>query len=79
MVQVPSFNDFPSSQNFSLQNAAAVVRARTTPASASGAVALGWQGTKSTLKERFSFMFCNEILADVHFLVGRGEQRQVTG
>lgn len=45
---------------------------------ASGASAsLGWQGTKPTLQERFSFMFCNEILADVHFLVGRGEQRQV--
>lgn len=34
-----------------------------------------WQATKHTLKERFSFMFCNEILADVHFIVGRGEQR----
>lgn len=34
-----------------------------------------WQATKHTLKERFSFMFNNEILADVHFVVGRGEQR----
>uniref|UniRef100_A0A915JGC8 Uncharacterized protein n=1 Tax=Romanomermis culicivorax TaxID=13658 RepID=A0A915JGC8_ROMCU len=33
-----------------------------------------WQSTKQTLRERFSFMFCNEILADVHFIVGRGEQ-----
>ncbi|VDM39653.1 unnamed protein product [Toxocara canis] len=37
---------------------------------------MGWQATKSTLKERFSFMYCNEILADVYFLVGRGDQRQ---
>lgn len=37
-----------------------------------------WQATKHTLKERFSFMFCNEILADVHFIVGRGDQAQVS-
>src|SRR5690242_2344794 len=36
-----------------------------------------WQATKHCLKERFSFMFNNEVLADVHFLVGRGEQQQV--
>lgn len=37
-----------------------------------------WQATKSCLKDRFSFMFNNEILSDVHFLVGRGDQRQVS-
>jgi hypothetical protein len=29
-----------------------------------------WQATKTTVKERFAFMFNNEILADVHFKVG---------
>uniref|UniRef100_A0A915PE96 BTB domain-containing protein n=1 Tax=Setaria digitata TaxID=48799 RepID=A0A915PE96_9BILA len=37
---------------------------------------MGWQASKSTLKERFSFLYCNEILADVWFIVGRGEQSQ---
>ena len=30
-----------------------------------------WQSTKMTVKERLAFMFNNEILADVHFIVGR--------
>lgn len=36
-----------------------------------------WQATKTTVKERFAFMFNNEILCDVHFVVGRetGSQR----
>lgn len=36
-----------------------------------------WQATKHTLKERFSFLCCNEILSDIHFIVGRGNQQQV--
>jgi len=35
-----------------------------------------WQATKTTVKERFAFMFNNEILADVHFRVGRGGAEQ---
>jgi len=35
-----------------------------------------WQATKTTVKERFAFMFNNEILADVHFKVGRGGSEQ---
>ncbi|XP_072450243.1 BTB/POZ domain-containing protein 2-like isoform X1 [Chiloscyllium punctatum] len=31
-----------------------------------------WQATKTTVKERFAFLFNNEILSDVHFLVGKG-------
>nr|XP_045758229.1 BTB/POZ domain-containing protein 2 [Mirounga angustirostris] len=31
-----------------------------------------WQATKPTLKERFAFLFNNEVLCDVHFLVGKG-------
>ncbi|KAF4531588.1 hypothetical protein B566_EDAN010054 [Ephemera danica] len=35
-----------------------------------------WQSTKTTVKERFAFMFNNEVLSDVHFLVGRENQQQ---
>ncbi|XP_015117553.1 BTB/POZ domain-containing protein 1 [Diachasma alloeum] len=35
-----------------------------------------WQGSKTTMKERFAFLFNNEILSDVRFLVGRGAQQQ---
>ncbi|KAK7793673.1 hypothetical protein R5R35_013153 [Gryllus longicercus] len=35
-----------------------------------------WQATKTTVKERFAFMFNNEILSDVHFIVGRDTQQQ---
>lgn len=35
-----------------------------------------WQATKTTVKERFAFMFNNEILSDVHFLVGRDSHQQ---
>ncbi|XP_012272469.1 BTB/POZ domain-containing protein 1 [Orussus abietinus] len=35
-----------------------------------------WQGSKATLKDRFAFLYNNEILSDVSFLVGRGAQLQ---
>ncbi|XP_020295866.1 BTB/POZ domain-containing protein 1-like [Pseudomyrmex gracilis] len=35
-----------------------------------------WQSTKATLRERIAFLFNNEILSDVTFLVGRGTQQQ---
>ncbi|CAH2274091.1 BTB POZ domain-containing 1 [Pelobates cultripes] len=35
-----------------------------------------WQATKSSLKERFAFLFNNELLSDVKFLVGKGRQIQ---
>ena len=35
-----------------------------------------WQSSKPVLKERLAFMFNNEIMADVHFLVGKGAQLQ---
>ncbi|CAH1796570.1 unnamed protein product, partial [Owenia fusiformis] len=31
-----------------------------------------WQATKTTIKERLGFMFNNDIMADVHFIVGKG-------
>ncbi|RXG72434.1 BTB/POZ domain-containing protein 2 [Armadillidium vulgare] len=35
-----------------------------------------WQASMTTVKERFAFLFNNEILSDVHFRVGRGESSQ---
>lgn len=50
------------------------------PSQASGAQAVAmqynWQSSKPTLKERILFMFNNEIMADVHFVVGRGSSTQ---
>ncbi|XP_072746625.1 BTB/POZ domain-containing protein 1 [Anoplolepis gracilipes] len=40
------------------------------------AVTYNWQGTKATMRERIVFLFNNEILSDVTFLVGRGAQQQ---
>ncbi|KAE9417528.1 hypothetical protein Angca_006686, partial [Angiostrongylus cantonensis] len=37
---------------------------------------LGWQGAKSTLKERISYMYCKDVLADVYFIVGKDDMRQ---
>ncbi|KAH0950619.1 hypothetical protein HN011_009123 [Eciton burchellii] len=39
-------------------------------------VMYNWQGTKATMRERIAFLFNNEILSDVTFLVGRGAQQQ---
>ena len=35
-----------------------------------------WQATKATLKERFQYLFNNELQADIHFIVGRGVSSQ---
>ena len=35
-----------------------------------------WQATKATLKERFQYLFNNELQADIHFVVGRGVSSQ---
>ncbi|KAK6010472.1 BTB/POZ domain protein, partial [Ostertagia ostertagi] len=37
---------------------------------------LGWQGAKTTLKERISYMYCKDVLADVYFTVGKDDMRQ---
>ncbi|XP_074783901.1 BTB/POZ domain-containing protein 2 isoform X2 [Athene noctua] len=38
-----------------------------------------WQATKPTVQERFAFLFNNEVLSDVHFLVGKGGPRGAGG
>lgn len=45
-------------------------------ATASQPVYYNWQATKASIKERLAFMFNNEIMADVHFLVGKGDNTQ---
>ncbi|XP_048828183.1 BTB/POZ domain-containing protein 1-like isoform X1 [Brienomyrus brachyistius] len=35
-----------------------------------------WQATKSSVKERFAFLFNNELLSDVRFVVGKGRLAQ---
>ncbi|CAI5792821.1 POZ domain-containing 1 [Podarcis lilfordi] len=34
-----------------------------------------WQATKRSLRERFAFLFANELLSDVRFVVGKGGPR----
>ncbi|CAJ0585045.1 unnamed protein product, partial [Mesorhabditis spiculigera] len=46
------------------------------PANAVETNMLGWQAEKGSLKERLSFMYCNDILADVYFIVGQGDNHQ---
>ncbi|KAM4556580.1 BTB/POZ domain-containing protein 2-like [Fundulus diaphanus] len=57
-------------------NASPAAATSATPAAASVLVyrepVYNWQATKSTVKERFAFLFNNEVLSDVHFLVGKG-------
>ncbi|TNM97791.1 hypothetical protein fugu_014037 [Takifugu bimaculatus] len=57
-------------------NATQAAAPTATPAAASVLVyrepVYNWQATKSTVKERFAFLFNNEVLSDVHFLVGKG-------
>lgn len=62
--------------NSAASNASQAAAPTSTPAAASVLVyrepVYNWQATKSTVKERFAFLFNNEVLSDVHFLVGKG-------
>lgn len=62
--------------NTAASNASQAAAPTATPAAASVLVyrepVYNWQATKSTVKERFAFLFNNEVLSDVHFLVGKG-------
>ncbi|XP_029047370.2 BTB/POZ domain-containing protein 1-like isoform X2 [Osmia bicornis bicornis] len=55
------------------QNSIALENAST---NSQATVAYNWQGTKATMRERIVFLFNNEILSDVSFIVGRGAQKQ---
>lgn len=43
---------------------------------AMGSPIYNWQAEKTSVKERITFLFNNEILSDVYFLVGKGPQRR---
>lgn len=47
------------------------------PSNSSGGRLHNWQATKTTVKERLSFLFNNEILCDVHFIVGKEVNQQI--
>ncbi|XP_064013789.1 BTB/POZ domain-containing protein 1 [Pogoniulus pusillus] len=60
--------------------AATVSSAASAAAAEAGAVLqreplYNWQATKGSLRERFAFLFSNELLSDVHFVVGKGSPR----
>ncbi|XP_061669829.1 BTB/POZ domain-containing protein 1-like [Syngnathoides biaculeatus] len=38
--------------------------------------AYNWQATKGSLMERFAYLFNNELLSDIRFVVGKGRQAQ---
>ncbi|KAM9322728.1 BTB/POZ domain-containing protein 2-like isoform 1-T1 [Pholidichthys leucotaenia] len=63
--------------NTTASNASPAAAPTATPAAAASVLVYrepvyNWQATKSTVKERFAFLFNNEVLSDVHFLVGKG-------
>src|SRR2546428_5220053 len=39
-----------------------------------GQLMFNWQASKATVKERLATLYNREVLADVHFLVGKGSQ-----
>ena len=41
-----------------------------------GSVAYNWQATRKSVRERLSYIFNSESMADVHFVVGKGNQVQ---
>ncbi|XP_030232983.1 BTB/POZ domain-containing protein 1 isoform X4 [Gadus morhua] len=73
-----------AAMNAAAANSAASAAVLPAPPAAAAAAAGGlhrepmynWQATKSSLKERFAFLFNNELLSDVRFVVGKGRQAQ---
>ncbi|XP_065102598.1 BTB/POZ domain-containing protein 2a isoform X1 [Paramisgurnus dabryanus] len=74
MTATSSSSSSSSSSTASDASAAAVSSLPSSPASVLvyREPVYNWQATKSTVKERFAFLFNNEVLSDVHFLVGKG-------
>ncbi|XP_026054078.1 BTB/POZ domain-containing protein 2-like isoform X1 [Carassius auratus] len=75
MTATPSSSSTSSSSSSASSDASAAVASL--PSSPASVLVYrepvyNWQATKSTVKERFAFLFNNEVLSDVHFLVGKG-------
>ena len=48
-----------------------------TPAAQPSQSSEGWQTTKETFRDRTAFMFNNELMSDIKFVVGESDSRQV--
>ena len=46
------------------------------PRAAGNDIPYNWQASKTTIKERLAYMFNSEIMADVHFVVGKNDNLQ---
>lgn len=77
--QAFNFSQSGAGRNAAVSNVAvAVIPAPTLPPSVGlhREPVYNWQATKSSVKERFAFLFNNELLSDVRFVVGKGRQAQ---
>uniref|UniRef100_A0A8C1JLW2 BTB (POZ) domain containing 2a n=1 Tax=Cyprinus carpio TaxID=7962 RepID=A0A8C1JLW2_CYPCA len=77
MTATPSSSSSSSSASTASSSADASAAVASLPSSPASVLVYrepvyNWQATKSTVKERFAFLFNNEVLSDVHFLVGKG-------
>ncbi|XP_016298128.1 BTB/POZ domain-containing protein 2-like isoform X1 [Sinocyclocheilus anshuiensis] len=77
MTATPSSSSSSSSASTASSSADASAPVSSLPSSPASVLVYrepvyNWQATKSTVKERFAFLFNNEVLSDVHFLVGKG-------
>lgn len=64
----------PSSMSLSSSNAVSLIN-HPSSSSLNPQILFNWQASKSRVKERLEAIFNKEILADVHFLVGKGSQQ----
>ncbi|XP_051739106.1 BTB/POZ domain-containing protein 2 isoform X1 [Ctenopharyngodon idella] len=77
-AMAPTASNMTGSPSNAVMTPAAATHSSLSTAPAAAAVLVyrepvyNWQATKSTVKERFAFLFNNEVLSDVHFLVGKG-------
>lgn len=72
-----SVDDETGQANEPMPSSSAIENLHLQPTNNSGGRLHNWQATKTTVKERLSFLFNNEILCDVHFIVGKEANQQV--
>ncbi|XP_012670292.1 BTB/POZ domain-containing protein 1 isoform X1 [Clupea harengus] len=77
--QAFNFNQSGARRNAAVSNVAVAVIPAPSPPPSVGMhrePVYNWQATKSSVKERFAFLFNNELLSDVRFVVGKGRHAQ---
>lgn len=72
-----SVEDENGQANEPIASSSAIENLHLQPTNNSGGRLHNWQATKTTVKERLSFLFNNEILCDVHFIVGKEANQQI--